>query len=173
MSALILIGPPGSGKSTIGRLVGERLERPWIDTDLDIEERSGKKISDIFVEEGEAVFRQWESESVLRSLAVNDCILSLGGGAVMTESIFQALEASDAFIVYLSVGIASAAPRIGFNRDRPLLLVNPRQQWLSLYEKRRPIYEELADLTLSTDEAAPADMVNAITEAWRARDASY
>ena len=91
----------------------------------------------------------------------------------MTPANYELLKSSSDFVVYLRVGIASAAPRIGFNRDRPLLLVNPRQQWLSLFEKRRPIYEELADFTISTDESDPSDIAKAIEEEWKRTNAKH
>ena len=172
MNSIILIGPPGSGKSTVGELLAKELKRPFLDTDQLVEEKAGKKISSIFVDEGEAAFRSQESAAVTSALEEDGVVISLGGGAVMTEAVTSQLEQTSDFIVYLEVGIASAAPRIGFNRDRPLLLVNPRQQWLSLYEKRRPTYEKLADFRISTDDAEPSDIAQAIVQNWERRNDS-
>ena len=146
----MLIGPPGAGKSSIGKSLAKRMNLNFIDTDELIENRSGKKISDIFLEDGEAGFRALEKESVLEALRQSDSIISLGGGAVLdseTQSVLREMNR----VVYLEVSISNAAPRIGFNRDRPLLLGNPRQQWLSLMEHRKPIYESLAKYQVSTD----------------------
>ena len=146
----MLIGPPGAGKSSIGKSLAKRMNLNFIDTDELIENRSGKKISDIFLEDGEAGFRTLEKESVLEALRQADSIISLGGGAVLdseTQSVLREMNR----VVYLEVSISNAAPRIGFNRDRPLLLGNPRQQWLSLMEHRKPIYESLAKYRVSTD----------------------
>lgn len=146
----MLIGPPGAGKSSIGKSLAKRMNLNFIDTDELIENRSGKKISDIFLEDGEAGFRALEKESVLEALRQADSIISLGGGAVLdseTQSVLREMNR----VVYLEVSISNAAPRIGFNRDRPLLLGNPRQQWLSLMEHRKPIYESLAKYQVSTD----------------------
>lgn len=146
----MLIGPPGAGKSSIGKSLAKRMNLNFIDTDELIENRSGKKISDIFLEDGEAGFRALEKESVLEALRQANSIISLGGGAVLdseTQSVLREMNR----VVYLEVSISNAAPRIGFNRDRPLLLGNPRQQWLSLMEHRKPIYESLAKYQVSTD----------------------
>jgi shikimate kinase len=150
MESIVLIGPPGAGKSSIGKSLAKRMNLNFIDTDELIENRSGKKISDIFLEDGEAGFRALEKESVLEALRQADSIISLGGGAVLdseTQSVLREMNR----VVYLEVSISNAAPRIGFNRDRPLLLGNPRQQWLSLMEHRKPIYESLAKYQVSTD----------------------
>ena len=146
----MLIGPPGAGKSSIGKNLAKRMNRTFIDTDEMVEKRSGKKISEIFLEDGEQQFRALEKESVLEALQQPDSVISLGGGAVLdtdTQAVLREMNR----VVYLEVSISNAAPRIGFNRDRPLLLGNPRQQWLALMEHRKPIYESLAKYLVSTD----------------------
>jgi len=146
----VLIGPPGAGKSSIGKNLAKRMNRTFIDTDEMVEKRSGKKISEIFLEDGEQQFRALEKESVLEALQQSDSVISLGGGAVLdtdTQAVLREMNR----VVYLEVSISNAAPRIGFNRDRPLLLGNPRQQWLALMEHRKPIYESLAKYLVSTD----------------------
>jgi len=146
----VLIGPPGAGKSSIGKNLAKRMNRTFIDTDEMVEKRSGKKISEIFLEDGEQQFRALEKESVLEALQQPDSVISLGGGAVLdtdTQAVLREMNR----VVYLEVSISNAAPRIGFNRDRPLLLGNPRQQWLALMEHRKPIYESLAKYLVSTD----------------------
>ena len=164
MFPIILIGPPGAGKSTIGKLLAKRLNRPFLDTDIEIENRAGKSIPDLFLEDGEVVFRALEEQVVLELIEHDDSVISLGGGSVLAESVQEKLTEQKE-VVFLDVSISNAAPRIGFNRDRPLLLGNPRQQWLSLMEKRRPIYERLATRTISTDNRKAAEVANELAEA--------
>lgn len=151
MPKVILIGPPGSGKSSVAKSLAKLLDTTHSDTDHLIEQRTEKKISEIFIEDGESKFREIEAEVVTLALASETGVLSLGGGAILNAITQQELRANNALIVFLDVSISQAAPRVGFNKDRPLLLINPRQQWLALMEKRRPIYESLAGLIVSTD----------------------
>ena len=169
MNSIVLIGPPGSGKSTVGSRLSDHLLLPWLDTDLEIEKRAGKSISEIFIDDGEERFRSLEAEIVHEVLQGNSTIISLGGGSVMNEETRLLIQDGTNLVIYLEVGIAAAAPRIGFNRDRPLLLVNPRQQWLSLFEKRRPVYESLADLKINNDGDSPDAAVEMIQSAWKER----
>jgi shikimate kinase len=145
---LVLVGPPGSGKTTVARLAAERLGIAWRDTDDDVETAAGQSISDIFVDHGEAKFRALESAAVAAALEEHDGVLAVGGGAVLDENTRRLLGTQH--VVFLDVGIADAAPRIGFNRDRPLLLGNPRAQWIRLMEARRAHYEEVATHTVDT-----------------------
>lgn len=161
---LILIGPPGAGKSSVGRQLSKALQVPFKDTDLIVEERAGKKISDIFVEEGESAFRKIEKEVVLQEIASIDGVLALGGGSILDEDVSKKLESMKPHVIYLEVSISNAAPRVGFNKDRPLLAVNPRQQWLNLMEKRKPIYERLCGIKISTDNKKPSEVVSEIKE---------
>jgi shikimate kinase len=149
-SRIILIGPPGSGKTSVGKILAEELKLESIDTDCEIEEKSGKKIGDIFLEVGESGFRKIEREIVLDALSQEKSVISLGGGSILDEEVFELL-AKEPIVVYLEVSISNAAPRVGFNTDRPLLLANPRQQWLKLFEERKERYESLARYRVSTD----------------------
>jgi shikimate kinase len=158
MHQVILFGPPGAGKSTVGRSLARRLSSAFADTDHLIEERAGKKISEIFLDEGEAIFRSIEADIVAEALDSDFGVLALGGGSVMNQRIERKISDHPALKVFLDVGISQASPRIGFNQDRPMLLVNPRQTWLALMKVRRPIYERLADITISTDSKKPADV---------------
>jgi shikimate kinase len=160
--SIILIGPPGSGKSTIGKAVARKLQKTFVDTDDVIEARTGSSISQIFVDQGEPWFRDLEQVVLSEELAKLDGVLSLGGGAPLSESAQQLLRTVDAVVVYLSVSLATAAPRVGFNRDRPLLLNNPRGAWQELMDKRRPIYEALAHHIVVVDERAPKDITDEI-----------
>jgi shikimate kinase len=158
MSSIVFVGPPGSGKSTVGRALAQKLNRNFVDTDAVIEETTGKKIADIFLINGEEEFRRIEREVVLSALQSQDSVISLGGGSVLDEDVQSALSSLPE-VIFLDVSISNAAPRVGFNRDRPLLLGNPRQQWIALMEKRRPIYERIATRTISTDNRKAHEVV--------------
>lgn len=153
---VVLTGPPGSGKTTVGRAVAAMLGVELRDTDQAIEAQEGRSISDIFLEEGEGRFRELERAVVASSLSTHRGVLSLGGGAVMDPTTAAALAGH--IVVFLDVGIADAANRVGFNRSRPLLAVNPRAQWTRMMEVRRPTYERLATFTVLTTGRAPRDV---------------
>ena len=159
MKRVVLLGAPGSGKSTVGAALAKVLALDFIDTDLLIEEREGKAITDIFVVDGEPHFRAVELETLKHVLSLNDVVISLGGGAPISDQAQQLINSSESRVVFLDVSLATAAPRVGFNRDRPLLLGNPRAQWQALSDKRRPIYEALADVSIKVDDMS----VEAIT----------
>jgi len=152
MSRLILIGAPGSGKSTVGKALANHLGLPFVDTDALIEEKTGKKITDIFVVDGEDVFRALEFESLKEVLNMQTAVISLGGGAPIAPAAQEVIRNSDSIVIFLDVSLATAAPRVGFNRDRPLLLGNPRAQWQALSDQRRPIYEDLATHAIKVDD---------------------
>jgi shikimate kinase len=160
--SIILIGPPGSGKSTIGKATSRRLNISFTDTDDLIEGRSGTSISQIFIDKGEPWFRELEREILQEELVKLNGVLALGGGAPLSDAAQELLRSKDEAIVYLDVSLATAAPRVGFNRDRPLLLSNPRGAWQELMDKRRPIYEALATHIVKVDERAPKDIVDEI-----------
>ncbi len=160
--SVILIGPPGSGKSTIGKALARNTNQSFIDTDDVIEARTGASISQIFVDKGEPWFRELEAEVLKTELSKLNGILSLGGGAPLSETAQGLLQSMTVAKVYLDVSLSTAAPRVGFNRDRPLLLNNPRAAWQELMEKRRPIYEALATYIVKVDERAPKDIVDEI-----------
>ena len=159
MKRVVLIGAPGSGKSTVGAALAMVLALDFIDTDQLIEEREGKAITDIFVVDGEPHFRAVELETLKHVLTLNDVVISLGGGAPISDQAQQLINSSESTVIFLDVSLATAAPRVGFNRDRPLLLGNPRAQWQALSDKRRPIYEALADVSIMVDDMS----VEAIT----------
>jgi shikimate kinase len=168
---IILIGPPGAGKSTVGGLLARDLGVDFTDTDHEIELRTGKKISETFVEDGEPNFRKIEEEVVLQSLLDARGVIALGGGAVMSEVVEKRIGSlkreEDCEVIFLDVTIAYAAPRVGFNRERPLLLVNPRASWQELMNKRRPVYSRLASRIVDTNEDAPDQVVAKIISGWR------
>jgi len=149
---VVLIGPPGSGKSTLGAELARRSGGQLWDTDVAIEAAQGRSISDVFVEDGEASFREMERLEVIRALSEHRDVLALGGGAVMTADVARALghPRHRGTVVFLDVGIADAASRVGFDVSRPLLVVNPRASWNRLMNARRSTYEELADVHVDT-----------------------
>jgi shikimate kinase len=152
MSRILLIGPPGAGKSTVGQALANKLAIDFIDTDQVIENETGKTITDIFVVDGEPHFRALELQILKTVLILESGVISLGGGAPISQDAQQAIEQSHSHTVFLDVSLATAAPRVGFNRDRPLLLGNPRAQWQALSDNRRPIYEKLADDAIKVDD---------------------
>jgi shikimate kinase len=159
---VVLVGPPGAGKSTVGQLVAERRGVGFRDTDTDVEQVVGSSIRDIFVDHGEAAFRAMERQAVQRALEEHDGVLALGGGAVVDVDTRTLLAPHR--VVFLDVGLAAAAARVGLNRDRPLLLGNPRAQLRTMLEQRRAFYDEVATVTVSTDGRTP-DEVAADVEA--------
>ncbi|MFM7491699.1 MAG: shikimate kinase [Actinomycetota bacterium] len=161
MQAIVLMGPPGAGKSTVGKYLARETGYKLLDTDRLIEEAEGRSVSEIFLADGENGFRQIEKEIVLKVLNEEDCIIALGGGSVLDADIQSALKKMDE-VIFLDVSISNAAPRVGFNKGRPLLMGNPRQQWLQLMEKRRGIYEELAKRTISTDNRKAQEVAHEI-----------
>jgi shikimate kinase len=153
---LVLVGAAGSGKTTVGRLVAERLGVGFRDTDADVEQDAGKTVSDVFVDDGEDRFRALEQDAVRHALAEHDGVLALGGGAVVDPQTRQALAGHR--VVFLDVGLADAAHRCGFDRSRPLLLGNPRAQLRQMLDERRPHYLQVATATVGTDDREPTDV---------------
>ncbi len=145
---VVIIGAPGAGKSTIGGLVAKGLDLEFVDVDDVIEQRAGKRISEIFVDEGEAHFRRLERETTIEVLRRGG-VVSLGGGAVMDPDIRAALAGHD--VVWLKVSITQATRRVGMNTLRPLLLGNVRSRLVALLKERTPLYEQCATLTVDTD----------------------
>jgi len=160
---VILIGPPGCGKSTVGKLLAKELQLNFLDSDSEISKRAGKSISDIFLEDGEVKFREMERDVVLGGLDSNVGVMALGGGSILDAEVFSRLE-REPKVVYLEVSISNAAPRVGFNTDRPLLVGNPRQQWLKLFEARREKYERLGKFRISTNNRKPKEVVSELKD---------
>ncbi|QTH39250.1 shikimate kinase [Yimella sp. cx-51] len=157
----VLIGPPGAGKSTVGRLLADARGVAFVDTDQLVQQRSGRSISDIFVEEGEAAFRTLEVEATREALHGNG-VVALGGGAPMQAAIAELLAGHR--VVFLDVTIADAAGRIGFDGSRPLLAVNPRATWTRMMKERRPTYESLASVRVDTGGRTPQQVVQELDE---------
>lgn len=152
----------GSGKTTIGKLIASKFNLPFRDTDHIIEQENCKSVSEIFLEEGEEKFRALEKSVLRKELLSDDTILALGGGAPISIDAQSALKAIASPVIYFDISLASVAPRIGFNRDRPLLLNNPRGQWELLMQERRPIYEAIADKVIDVNAKSESDIVDEI-----------
>jgi shikimate kinase len=159
----VLVGPMGSGKSTVGALLAEALGVTVRDTDADVERLAGREVSDIFVESGEDHFRALEKQAVAEALATHDGVLSLGGGAVLDPDTRALL--ADHRVVFLRVGLSEAVKRVGLGTGRPLLLGNVRSRIKALLDERAPIYASVADLTVDTDQRTPEDIVDEIRKA--------
>ncbi|WP_369202024.1 shikimate kinase [Streptomyces sp. PU-14G] len=161
--AVVLVGPMGAGKSTVGALLAARLGVTCRDTDQDIVEAAGKPISEIFLDEGEPHFRELERAAVRTALAEHTGVLALGGGAVLADET-RALLAGQP-VAFLEMGVSEAVKRVGLDAARPLLMINPRQQWRTLMEERRPLYTEVARVVVSTQDRTPEQVADEILAA--------
>lgn len=159
---VVLIGPPGAGKTTVGRRIAERLSVAVRDTDHDVETSQGVTVQDLFVTHGESYFRALEEQAVSAALDSHDGVLSLGGGAVLSERTRTALASHT--VVFLDVGLAAAVKRVGLGAGRPLLLGNVRAQLKGLLDARRPLYSEVASVTMVTDELDPSAVADQIVD---------
>lgn len=163
---VVVIGPPGAGKTTIGELLAARLGVTFRDVDHDIEATAGKSISDIFTSDGEPVFRELEENAVATGLAEHDGVLALGGGAILSERTRARLAGHT--VLFLNVGMTAGIQRTGLSTARPLLSgVNPRATYKALLDARLPLYREVARIEVQTDDLPPAQIVD---EAMRALD---
>ena len=162
--AVVLVGPPGAGKSTIGALLAERLDTDFVDVDELIVARTGRSISDIFTSDGEPVFRELEQAEVVQALARHRGVLALGGGAVLAERTRAALRGHR--VVFLSVGMAEGVRRTGLSTARPLLAgVNPRATFAALLNARLPLYREVATVEIATDRRSPEEITQDVLTA--------
>ena len=146
---VVLVGPMGAGKTTVAGLLGQRWGLPVRDTDTDVETAEGRSVSDIFVEDGEARFRELERAAVARALAEHRGVLALGGGAVVDEGTRGLLAGHT--VVFLRVGLADAVKRVGLGTSRPLLVGGVRGRVKALLDERTPVYEAVATLEVATD----------------------
>ncbi|MFF5551654.1 shikimate kinase [Streptomyces olivaceoviridis] len=153
----------GVGKSTVGRLLAERLGAGYRDTDEDIVAAEGRTIAEIFVDDGEAAFRALEKAAVRAALAEHRGVVALGGGAVLDADTRALLDGQR--VLYLSMEVEEAVKRTGLNVARPLLAVNPRKQWRELMEARRHLYEEVATAVVATDGRTPEEVAQAALDA--------
>jgi shikimate kinase len=160
---VVLVGPPGAGKTSVGQELARRWDLPLHDTDQMIEAEQQTTVSDIFVDQGEAVFRRLEEAAVETALAAPAGVVALGGGAVLSEATRKRLAGLP--VAFLDVGLAASAGRIGLGVTRPLLLGNVRAQLKALLDARRPLYTEVAGVVVATDDRS-VDAVADEIERW-------
>jgi shikimate kinase len=153
--SVVLIGPPGVGKSAVGPLVAERLGAEFRDTDADVAVAAGKPVSDIFIEDGEQAFRELEHAAAitaLRQQAERGGVLALGSGAVLDDRVQRLMDGEETHVVYLAADFRTVAQRVGLDRPRVVVPGNPRGRLRDMLEQRRLLYERLATVTVDTDE---------------------
>ena len=194
---VVLIGPPGAGKSSIGAVLAAQLGVPFSDTDDLVATAAGKPVGDIFVEDGEAVFRELERAAVARGLegfGTGGGVLALGSGAVLDADVRRLIERSPAdprggtplsggttpeppgpprtprVVVYLEAGFGAVAKRTGFDKPRVVIPGNPRGRLRAMLEERRPVYESLAALTVPTDDLTPEEVAADLVKQLGAED---
>jgi shikimate kinase len=164
---VVIVGPPGAGKTTVGRLVASGLGVAFADTDALAAEAAGKSVADIFLEDSEERFRELERAAVVAALAPDGphtgSVIALGGGAVLNPDTRADLAGGP--VVALSVDLTSAVKRVGLARDRPLLVEAPRARMSQTLRERAPLYAEIAALTIDTSELT-ADQVAQEVLAW-------
>jgi shikimate kinase len=160
---VVLVGAMGAGKTTVAGLLAERWGTTVRDTDQDVAATAGKPISEIFVDEGEDLFRLLERAAVVEALAGHDGVLALGGGAVLDPQTRAALAGH--LVVFLHVGLADAVKRVGLGVGRPLLLGNVRARIKALLDERAPVYAEVATVTVETDGRSPAEVAHEVATA--------
>jgi shikimate kinase len=153
---VVLVGPPGAGKTTVGGLVAAGLGVEFLDTDVLVEAEAGKTVADIFIEDGEDRFRELEYVAVRRALAEHGGVLALGGGAVLNTETQAALQTAP--VLALTVGLSDAVQRVGLARDRPLLLDSPRARIAAMLRDRAPIYSRVARRSVDTSGRLPEEI---------------
>jgi len=159
VSAIVLVGPPSAGKTSVGSLLAAELGVPFADTDDLVAAAAGKPVGDIFIEDGEQVFRELERGAVARGLDAvgpEGGVLALGSGAVLDPDVRRMLAGQ--VIIFLEAGFATVAKRTGMDRPRVVIPGNPRGRLRAMLEERRPVYAGLASVTVATDDMAPEEV---------------
>jgi shikimate kinase len=171
-AVIVLIGPPSAGKSSVGALLAAELGVPFADTDDLVAAAAGKPVGEIFVDDGEPVFRELERAAVARGLepagasGPDGGVLALGSGAVLDPDVRRMISGRP--VVYLEAGFATIAKRTGMDRPRVVIPGNPRGMLRAMLEERRPVYAELATITVPTDDMAPEEVAADLVKRLRA-----
>jgi shikimate kinase len=168
-AGVVLVGPPMAGKSSIGALLATQLGVVFADTDALVAKAAHKPVGDIFVDDGELVFRELERGAVARALesfGPDGGVLALGSGAVLDPDVRRMI--ARRVVVYLEAGFATVAKRTGMDRPRVVIPGNPRGMLRAMLEERRPVYAELASVTVSTDDMAPEEVAADLAKRLRA-----
>lgn len=165
---IFLVGPMGAGKSTVGRQLAKALGRDFVDSDKEIEQRTGVSISWIFEMEGEAGFRVREQKVIEELSSLKDIVLATGGGAVLDEATRRILR-SRGHVVYLTASVEQLFRRTSKDKSRPLLQGDdPKKQIITLLEQRDPLYRDVADIVLRTGDQsiqhAVSDVIKQLEE---------
>ena len=157
MSAIVLVGVPGAGKTTVGKLLAKELLLDFFDSDQVIEARTGKSVADIFTQDGEPAFRQIEHDVIAQLLETSNAVIALGGGSLGNDETRSRVKGATA--IWLIAGLAQAVDRVGMNRNRPLLLGNVRGQLADLMAAREPLYKDVATINVDTSKLLPSEVV--------------
>lgn len=168
-AAIVLIGPPSAGKSSVGSLLAAELNVPFADTDDLVAAAAGKPVGDVFVEDGEPAFRELERAAVasgLEALRPHGGVLAVGSGAVLDPDVRGMLTGLTS--VYLEAGFGTVAKRTGIDRPHVVIPGNPRGKLRAMLEERRPLYAEIASITVRTDDMAPEEVAADLAERLRA-----
>ena len=161
---IFLIGPMGTGKSTIGRQLAEKTGKHFYDSDQEIEQKTGATVSLIFEIEGEPGFRQRECKTIEELSALKNIVLATGGGAILSESNRECLKGNGT-VIYLRSSVDTILGRMAKDKQRPLLQTDDKEKKIrELLEQRVPIYEELADYSIDTDGYSVGQMVKKLLQ---------
>ena len=161
---IYLVGMMGSGKTTVGRLLAERLALPFLDSDAQVVANTGMTVPEIFEQHGEPAFRAEESKALREAAEGPRAVVAVAGGAVLDPENRKLLR-STGTVVWLRADLATVTKRVGRGTGRPLLADDPAAVLAALYPERRPLYEELADIAVDVDDVRPEAVVDAIVDA--------
>lgn len=167
MNQIVLTGFMGAGKSTVGKILAEKLKLPLIDIDTEIQSEHQTSITEIFASLGEPAFRTIEHRT-LTSALLRDAVISTGGGIVLSDDNRRILETAD-FVVYLKTSPDTFLARLKGDTTRPLIQEKSREEIIALFESRTKLYEDISSLILETDDLTPEEIANQIKQDFQIR----